>query len=232
MDIKYRIIKTIPEEHQILVRFYSDSLPESSLVSSWNADGTPRVYRTDYIITLPIPAPTGQALVDYIMAFCPTAWFDLQDKIKSSSVDTSMNIVSSLIGVENKVTLNQPLTLADAKTQKTIDINAKRDRLEAAGFTYKGKIFDSDERSVQRINTAVQAAQIAALNGQSFSIVWTCQDNTTMTFNGTEIMALPVALATHANALHEFAKGLKAAVTAATNLTDLNTLNINEGWPT
>jgi hypothetical protein len=53
-----------------------------------------------------------------------------------------------------------------------------------------------------------------------------------MTFSGTEILALPVALATHANALHEFAKGLKAAAAAAKSLTDLNTLNINEGWPT
>jgi hypothetical protein len=232
MDIKYKIVKTIPEEHQIIVRFYSDSLPESSLVSSWNPDGTPKFYRTDYVITLPIPVPTGQALIDYIMSFCPTSWFDLQEKIKSSSVDTSMNLVSGLIGVESKVTVSRPLTLDEAKTQKITQINTKRDQLEASGFTYKGKVFDSDERSVQRINTAVQAAQIAALNGQSFSVVWTCQDNTTMTFTGTEILALPVALASHAIALHEFAKGLKAAVAAATSLTDLNTLNINEGWPT
>jgi hypothetical protein len=231
MDIKYKIINTIPEEHQVLVRYYSDSLPESSLVSAWNPDGTPRLYRTDYLVTLPVPVPTGQALVDYIMAFCPTAWFDLQEKIKSSTVDTSMNLVKGLVGVENSVTVSRPLTLEEAKAQKIIDINTKRDQLEASGFTYKGKVFDSDERSVQRINTAVQAAQIAALNGQTFFIVWTCQDNTTMTFEGTEILALPVALALHANALHEFAKGLKAAVTAATNISDLNTLNINEGWP-
>jgi hypothetical protein len=158
MDIKYKIVKTIPEEHQIIVRFYSDSIPESSLVSSWNPDGTPKFYRTDYVITLPVPVPTGQGLIDYIMSFCPTSWFDLQEKIKNSSVDTSMSLVSGLIGVESKVTVSRPLTLDEAKTQKIAQINTKRDVLEASGFTYKGKVFDSDERSVQRINTAVQAA--------------------------------------------------------------------------
>lgn len=102
MIIKYRIVKTIPAEHQILVRFYSDTMPESSLVSAWGDDGvTPKSYRTEYLLTLPVPVPAD--LEAYIMRHCPVGWFDLHEKIADPGVDTSMAAIE--VGVEKSVAL-------------------------------------------------------------------------------------------------------------------------------
>lgn len=100
MIIKYKIVKTVPAEHQILVRFYSDTMPESSLVSAWEDDGvTPRSYRTEYLLALPVPVPAD--LEGYIMRHCPVGWFDLQEKIADPSVDTSMGAIQ--VGIEKTV---------------------------------------------------------------------------------------------------------------------------------
>lgn len=102
MIIKYKIIRTVPAEHQVLVRFYSDTVPESELVSAWQPDGvTPAAYRTDYMITLPIPMPSD--LQGYIMQFCPVGWFELKEQIANPAVDTSMADI--VVGVENTVAL-------------------------------------------------------------------------------------------------------------------------------
>lgn len=104
-------------------------------------------------------------------------------------------------------------------------VNAERDRREAGGFPYLGKLFDSDERSVLRINTMVQAASIA---GDDFSITWTCADNTQITLDRAQILAMPVALGMHADALHRHANELKAAIREAVNPSDID---IAAGWP-
>ena len=102
MIIKYKIVSTFPDEHQIMVRFYTDALPESQLVSSWMPDGvTPKSYRTDYLITVPFPVPDD--FDGFIMAHCPVGWFDLKEKIADPAVDTSMSFVQ--VGVEKSVTL-------------------------------------------------------------------------------------------------------------------------------
>jgi hypothetical protein len=102
MKIKYKVISKNPEEHQITVRFYSDSLPESQLVSAWKADGvTPAAYRTEYAITMPVPMPDD--LDAFIMLHCPVGWFDLKEKIADPAIDTSLSNIQ--VGVEKVVSL-------------------------------------------------------------------------------------------------------------------------------
>ena len=102
MIIKYKIVSTFPNEHQILVRFYSDTMPEASLVSAWMEDGiTPKAYRTEYLLTLPVPVPAD--LEAFIMRHCPVGWFDLKEKIADPGVDTSMAAIE--VGVEKSVAL-------------------------------------------------------------------------------------------------------------------------------
>jgi hypothetical protein len=233
MDIKYKIIETFPEEHQVLVRFYSDQLPESQLVSAYNQDGSPRRYRTDYLVTLPVPAPTGVDLEKFIMAYCPVGWFELKAKIADATIDTSLSYLAPSFGQEKVVTVNAPISFNKALENKLTEITAKRDKLESTTFTYLGKLFDCDTRSVQRINTVVQAVQAAASVGQSIEIDWTCADNSILRLNSTTIMGLPVALANHANVLHQYAKGLKSLCTAPSVDTKekLAAINIETGWP-
>ena len=107
INIKYKIVGTFPAEHQVMVRFYSDTLPESELVSAWMPDGvTPARYRTDYLITLPVPTPVGAALEAFIMRHCPVTWFDLKAKIADAAVDTSMSALVASVGVERAVAVD------------------------------------------------------------------------------------------------------------------------------
>jgi hypothetical protein len=71
-----------------------------------------------------------------------------------------------------------PRTLDEIKAARWGELKRHRNLLEASGFPYRGKTLDSDSRSVQRINTAVQAAQAALAVGEPFAITWTCADNT------------------------------------------------------
>ena len=102
MRIKYKVVSKNPEEHQITVRFYSDSLPESKLVSAWKDDGvTPAAYRTEYAITIPVPMPDD--LDAFIMRHCPVYWFELKEKIADPEIDTTLSSIQ--VGVEKVVSL-------------------------------------------------------------------------------------------------------------------------------
>lgn len=101
--IKYRITGFDPTEHQIFVRFFSDDLPESELVSAWGPGGKPAAYRTDYALTLPVPAPSGDDLRDFIMRHCPVHWFELKRAIADPLVDTSLPEI--LVGTVTEVSV-------------------------------------------------------------------------------------------------------------------------------
>lgn len=109
-------------------------------------------------------------------------------------------------------------TLAEAKADKRIEINFRRNMDEMGGFPFMGKDFDSDQLAVSRITVAVQAAQAAVAAGAPFTIDWTAKDNSQISLTAAQLIGMPVALATHANALHMKAHGLKAQIDAATTV--------------
>lgn len=105
MQVKYRIVETFPDEHQIKVRFFTDSIPEKDLVSAWQPDGrTPAAYRTDLMLTLPVPVP--EDLDAYIMKFCPFGWFDLKYKVADPAIDTSLSSIP--VGEVRTLTVTMP----------------------------------------------------------------------------------------------------------------------------
>ncbi|MDT8901819.1 DUF4376 domain-containing protein [Anaeroselena agilis] len=106
-------------------------------------------------------------------------------------------------------------TPAEAAIIKRAAINAERNRREQLGFTYLDKTFDSDQTSVIRINAAVNTAVAAILSEGSFTVTWTCADNTTIDLDAQHLLALAAALAAHSDGLHQTARTLKAAVDAA-----------------
>ncbi|MDR7867600.1 MAG: DUF4376 domain-containing protein [Sporomusaceae bacterium] len=111
-------------------------------------------------------------------------------------------------------TLPGPVPAA-AATIKRAAINAERNRREQLGFTYLGKTFDSDQTSVIRINAAVNTAVAAILANGTFSVTWTCADNTTIDLGAQQFLGLAGALAAHSDGLHQTARTLKTAVDAA-----------------
>jgi hypothetical protein len=98
--IKYKIVEVSPEQHSIVVRFYSDVVTEAAMAVQWDEAGKILRGRTDYSIDLPIPAPTGEALVTFISGHAPTEWLETQAQVLNPSVDTSLGAISSLLGVE------------------------------------------------------------------------------------------------------------------------------------
>ena len=117
--------------------------------------------------------------------------------------------------------------LSKAKLTKREEINRARNTKEASGFPYLGKVFDSDQVSVQRITVAAQAAQLAKTAGQPFDIVWTAQDNTQVPLNVDQVIAMPVAIAEYANGLHVTAASLKAQVESASTVSAVEAIR----WP-
>lgn len=111
------------------------------------------------------------------------------------------------------------LNLDIAKQHARSKINTARDAEEVAGFTAYGKTFDSDKTSQQRILIAANTAQVV---GSSFTIDWTCADNSVITLDYAQMLGLPVIMAQAGNALHQKARDLKAQIDAATTLEEIN----------
>lgn len=111
MHIKYKITKVVPEDHSIVVRYYTDTPdsneealairnPDTGVIIR-NPDGTIECCRTDYNITLwQVPALTGADLQSEIIKYAPTAWLTLRGKTADPLVDTSLEAVGVLLGVE------------------------------------------------------------------------------------------------------------------------------------
>lgn len=112
-------------------------------------------------------------------------------------------------------------TLNELKEAKRAEINQARDEAEQGGFEYMGKVFDSDPISCQRISMAAQAM---ALADDTAKITWTCQDNTTIDLNKTQIAGVVVALAEWSNTCHQKAAALKAQIDAAETAEELENI--------
>ena len=113
-------------------------------------------------------------------------------------------------------------TLEELKLVKRAEINQARDNAEQGGFEYMGKVFDSDLVSCVRISSAAQAMSTVAMSGETPTITWTCQDNSTIDLTAPELMGLVVALAQWSNTCHEKATSLKAQIDACESKEELD----------
>nr|DAM80479.1 MAG TPA: protein of unknown function (DUF4376) [Caudoviricetes sp.] len=111
--------------------------------------------------------------------------------------------------------------LEELKLIKREEINQARDAAEQGGFEYLGKTFDSDQISAQRISMAAQAM---ALADDTAKITWTCQDNTTIDLNKTQLVGMVAALAEWSNTCHQKATALKAKIDAAETAEELENI--------
>ncbi|OAD82860.1 hypothetical protein ATN89_17410 [Comamonas thiooxydans] len=96
-----------------------------------------------------------------------------------------------------------------------------RDGLETRGFPYKGRVFDSDERSASRINTTAQAAIAAKFFDQDFSTLWVCADNSTIELSREDVIGMPAAFALYASSLHVKARELRERIMEATTVQEV-----------
>jgi len=120
--------------------------------------------------------------------------------------------------------LDAAAQLRDDKAAASLAITAERDRLEAAGFPYRGKVFDSDPRSVQRITSAALAAQSAKAGAQPLEIEWAAADNSLVLLDADGLLGMPVALASYAAALHATARERKTAIDATDTVEQIDAI--------
>jgi hypothetical protein len=137
MNIHYKIVEVWPNDHLIVARFWTDLLSEEFLASdsNRNEDGTPVRCRTDVSLTLPIPAPTGEALEKLILMNAPTAWLQTLENVQNPNVNTDMSAIENLVGVVSSksadeikkiVNPNQAQQLSDAEISSLIAKIAER----------------------------------------------------------------------------------------------------------
>lgn len=91
-NLHYKIVEVWPNDHMIVVRYWTDDLSEEFLASDANRkeDGTPVRCRSDVALTLPVPAPTGSLLEELIVGSAPLEWLKTLEKVQSPDIDTSM----------------------------------------------------------------------------------------------------------------------------------------------
>lgn len=99
MLIKYRIISLDHKENSVIVRFYTDTIDENFLASSFDINNTivrtnagyPERCRTDVNITFYNHESTPEELDEFIKSNAPVTWFELQEKIISANNTLNMN---------------------------------------------------------------------------------------------------------------------------------------------
>ena len=110
--------------------------------------------------------------------------------------------------------------LATAKHDAWSMIKVARDIEEYTSFVWNSHTFDANERSQQRIMAAVQRAQLDATT----TVTWTLSDNTTETFNATELKQIGQALSSHIDSCHNKARTKRAEIDAATTEAAINAI--------
>lgn len=105
-----------------------------------------------------------------------------------------------------------PRTVEQARADAWTRIKAARDIAEVADFAHDGNVYQADR---ERINGAVTAAILAQMAGAPYSIDWTLSDNTTVTLDGAQMMAVGAALAQRVKEVFEIGVTKRAAIAAA-----------------
>jgi hypothetical protein len=159
--------------------------------------------------------------------YTKASWFDSQttDKLEAlgvtrhekPAVPSYDSYYQKPVEQDDGTYLIEDKPLEDVRRRKKDEINAERDQRETAGFLYQGKLFDSDQRSADRIQVAALAAQAAINAGETFSVTWTVSDNTDVVLDAAGVLGMVAAFAEHGESIFETAKALKADVDACKN---------------
>ena len=161
MILKYKIIEVHPNEHSVVVRFYTDKITEESLCVQKSEDGKILRCRTDYNIELPIPAPTGGELDELISKNAPKAFFAKLEAVLDPKINTSLQNKFPLIGVEKMVcadVANAPAHATTLDVEKALlveKISKRRDEIICCGVEFEGNQYDTDSEATARLTTLV-----------------------------------------------------------------------------
>ena len=115
-------------------------------------------------------------------------------------------------------------SIQEIKESKRREVNSFRSLHESGGFEWNSYIFDSDALSQQRIQGSVQLAQIVMSRGQEFSIDWTLADNSVVTLDGPQMIAVGLAMGEHIMLCHSKARLLRNQIELAQSKEELDSI--------
>jgi hypothetical protein len=134
MNLHYKIVEVWPQDHLVVVRYWTDVLSEEFLASNdiRKEDGTPERCRSDVSVTLPIPAPEGAELEKLLISYAPFDWLKTMEKIQAPEIDTSMDGIMKLKDESFTVDISkletQFDTMSDEEIQEMIDKITSNDK--------------------------------------------------------------------------------------------------------
>lgn len=107
MDVKYKVVEVWPDNHTMVVRYYTDSVTEEMLKSSdaKKENGDYVRCRTDVSIDVPIPEPSPAEIEKLILKNAPIAFLERQEAIWNPNVNTAMVSTASMQNVEVNKTI-------------------------------------------------------------------------------------------------------------------------------
>jgi len=149
-------------------------------------------------------------------------------------------VMDCATGEVDEVTL-PPLSLAEQKQALRTRIDARRDALLVADFTFNGVQYQRDAEAVKRMNGAGTLALAAIFagalpgdlrwHGEDEDFAWIAADNSRVTMDAQTTLAFGRAAAKVESGLVMAARSLKDAVDAAADQAALDAIDIEAGWP-
>lgn len=156
--------------------------------------------------------------------FCDDEYIDSQlDQDSGVHYDCPEHATHIIDGVPSEIIEDSYFELM--KKVKKDEINYSRVLSEKSPFEFRGKLFDADDKAIKRLTVATLAAQSAIVTGNTFTITWTCADNTTIELTERDILDLLATMTLRGVQLHERAKALKAQVDEATTIEEVNSIS-------
>ena len=117
------------------------------------------------------------------------------------------------------------IDLEKAKPIARQKVNEHRDNKKTQPFHVPGLgDFSADPDSKDNIDGAAQAALMAKLAGQPFSVTWTLDDGTPIALDADQMQAVGLALMTHIDAAYTYAKTKKTEIENASTFAEVETI--------
>ena len=164
-------------------------------------DGDGNIVLQDVVKTIEVPYEVEETVtIDHVPAFIREQYIETERKI--------IKLTDGSFAFEDEVNLEEEAKrkaekeFADAKNSKTTSMKAERDRIQELPIEYKGKFFDYNKESLQKLNEAKDD-----LEGTEDKQIWICADNslTYLTYN--DIMAIKKLGKERSNDVHiQYAK--------------------------
>jgi hypothetical protein len=127
---------------------------------------------------------------------------------------------------------NDPRTLAERQADLWEAVKAKREIIETGTAPTPSGAVQIDEQSKLKINGLVTMAMLADQQAQPFSEDFTIADNSVVTLDAAATIAMGVAVGQFVSDTYARARELRDAIEAATDVANLEAIDIDTGWPT